>query len=71
MSEASHLRLRVGSRWKHLTRGSLAIVLEVEDGEVSFQFPSGANNPARGMGRWPIELFFKHFVCEESPTKGV
>ena len=37
-------------------------MLEVSDGEVSFQFPSGVNNPARGMGRWPIDLFLKYFA---------
>jgi hypothetical protein len=44
-------------------------VLEVSDGEVSFQFPQAVTNPARGMGRWPIDLFLKYFVCADSDVQ--
>jgi hypothetical protein len=57
--------LRQGSRWKHVKRGSVAVVLKVTDTEVSFQFPSGINNPAQGKGRWPIVLFLERFVRVE------
>ena len=58
--------LRPGSRWKHVKRKLVAIVLEVSATEVRFQFPSGLKNPVRGMGKWPIARFLERFVCDEA-----
>lgn len=52
----------VGSRWKHTRRGSVAVVLCVDEDEIIFQFPKARNNPARGTGRFSLTRFLEAFT---------
>ena len=61
-------QIPVGSRWTHKRRGSVAVVLRVEDDAVTFQFPAAQNNRAQGTGRWPIASFLAAFAPAASET---
>lgn len=52
----------VGSQWRHERRGSIAVVLRVEDDVVTFQFPAVQRNLAHCTGHWASALFFAAFA---------
>jgi hypothetical protein len=54
----------VGSHWKHTRRGSVAVVLCIEDDQITFQFPRARNNPAQGTATWSLARFLEAFAPE-------
>jgi hypothetical protein len=57
MSEPS-----VGTYWKHVRRGCVAVVLCIDGDQITFQFPRARNNPARGTTHWPRARFLTDFT---------